>query len=186
MLYKVRVNNYKSLASVVVELGPFNVLVGPNGAGKSNFVDALRFVSDCLRDSVAQALRSRGNIGVVRRHSRGHPTNIGFRLLIQSPEVGFAEYAFELKAEQKAEQQARFAVKRERCIVEYASTLTKDSGGVTDELLQKMKNCFTDAELVNLTMVIGLYNLTGRFLKALRIDIEDVFDSSEIKQAFGS
>ena len=75
---------------------------------------------------------------------------------------------------------------RERCIVEYASTLTKDSGGVTDELLQKMKNCFTDAELVNLTMVIGLYNLTGRFLKALRIDIEDVFDSSEIKQAFGS
>ncbi|HLC30457.1 MAG TPA: AAA family ATPase [Dehalococcoidia bacterium] len=118
MLYKVRVNNYKSLASVVVELGPFNVLVGPNGAGKSNFVDALRFVSDCLRDSVAQALRSRGNIGVVRRHSRGHPTNIGFRLLIQSPEVGSAEYAFELKAEQKAEQQARFAVKRERCIVE--------------------------------------------------------------------
>ena len=114
MLYKVRVNNYKSLASVVVELGPFNVLVGPNGAGKSNFVDALRFVSDCLRDSVAQALRSRGNIGVVRRHSRGHPTNIGFRLLIQSPEVGFAEYAFELKAEQ----QARFAVKKERCVIQ--------------------------------------------------------------------
>jgi uncharacterized peroxidase-related enzyme len=63
---------------------------------------------------------------------------------------------------------------KEQLIVEYASVLTKDSGGVADELLARLKERFNDAELVNLTLLIGLYNLTGRFLKALRIDIEDV------------
>jgi hypothetical protein len=28
---------------------------------------------------------------------------------------------------------------------------------------------------VNLTLVIGLYNLTGRFLRSLNIEVEDVF-----------
>jgi len=64
---------------------------------------------------------------------------------------------------------------REKLIVEYATTLTKDTGGVTDELRTRLKNQFTDAELVNLTLVIGLYNLTGRFLRALNIEVEDVF-----------
>lgn len=114
LLRSVRVNNYKSLAATVVNLGSFTAIVGPNGAGKSNFVDAIRFVSDCLRDSVAQALRARGSIGVVRRHSRGHPTNIGFRVIIELPETGFADYSFEIKAEP----QARFTVKKERCVVQ--------------------------------------------------------------------
>lgn len=66
---------------------------------------------------------------------------------------------------------------REKLIVEYATTLTKDSGGVTDELRARLKDQFNDAELVNLTLVIGLYNLTGRFLKSLNVEIEDVFQS---------
>ena len=64
---------------------------------------------------------------------------------------------------------------RDKLIVEYATTLTKDTGGVTDELRTRLKSEFSDAELVNLTLVIGLYNLTGRFLRALNIEVEDVF-----------
>jgi uncharacterized peroxidase-related enzyme len=64
---------------------------------------------------------------------------------------------------------------KEKLIVEYATTLTKDAGGVTDEMRNRLKQHFTDAELVNLTLVIGLYNLTGRFLKALDVEVEGVF-----------
>jgi alkylhydroperoxidase family enzyme len=46
--------------------------------------------------------------------------------------------------------------------------MSRDSSGVSDEMLRKLKDHFTDAELVNLTFVVGLYNLTGRLLKALR------------------
>lgn len=67
---------------------------------------------------------------------------------------------------------------KERLIVEYATTLTRDTDGVTDEMLERMKQHFTDAELVNLTLVVGLYNLTGRFLKALRVDVEGVFTAA--------
>jgi uncharacterized peroxidase-related enzyme len=64
---------------------------------------------------------------------------------------------------------------KESLIVRYASVLTENSGGVKDELLSDMKSHFSDSELVNLTLIIGLYNLTGRFLKALKIDVEPTF-----------
>ncbi len=108
------VSNYKSVAKTAVELGDFTVLVGANGAGKSNFVDALRFVKDCVTDSVAQAVRNRGGINAVRRRSRGHPTNFGFRLRISLDNGTLADYSFEIKAES----QAQFTVKRERCVVQ--------------------------------------------------------------------
>ncbi|MCV3216581.1 carboxymuconolactone decarboxylase family protein [Plectonema radiosum NIES-515] len=75
---------------------------------------------------------------------------------------------------------------KEQLIVEYAFVLTKDSGGVTDELLGKLKENFNDAELVNLTLLIGLYNLTGRFLKALRIDIEETMTIESGIESFTS
>lgn len=65
---------------------------------------------------------------------------------------------------------------KEELIIEFASILTKDSGGVSDELLARMKSHFNDSELVNLALIVGVYNLTGRFLKSLRIDIEDIFN----------
>jgi predicted ATPase len=60
ILTRVVLDNYKSIAHCDVRLGPLNYLVGPNGAGKSNFLDALRFVADALKQSVGQALRNRG------------------------------------------------------------------------------------------------------------------------------
>lgn len=114
LLKDVSIQNYKSLAKTAVKLGSFTVLVGPNGAGKSNFVDALRFVRDCLRDSVAQALRYRGGISAVRRRSRGHPTNFGFRLRMTLNQKINADYSFEVKAETGA----HFTIKRERCVVQ--------------------------------------------------------------------
>jgi len=79
-LTRVRIKNYRSIGSCDLTLRPLTFLVGPNGSGKSNFLDALRFAADSLRDSLDHAIRERGGIGEVRRRSTGHPNNFGMRL----------------------------------------------------------------------------------------------------------
>jgi predicted ATPase len=58
----IRVQNYRSLADVELELEPVNVLFGPNGAGKSTLLDAIWFVRDCAIRSVelASSVRDHG------------------------------------------------------------------------------------------------------------------------------
>jgi hypothetical protein len=48
MIHRFRVQNFKSILSVDVDLSPVTVLVGRSGTGKSNFVQALRFLRDVL------------------------------------------------------------------------------------------------------------------------------------------
>lgn len=44
MISELKIRNFKSLESVNLKLGHFNLLVGANASGKSNFLDALRFL----------------------------------------------------------------------------------------------------------------------------------------------
>lgn len=53
-LNRVRIRNYKSIASCDVELKPFTLLVGRNGSGKSDFLDAIRLVTEGLREPELQ------------------------------------------------------------------------------------------------------------------------------------
>jgi len=108
------IRNFKSIAACSVQLGGLTFLVGPNGAGKSNFLDALRFVSDSVNTTVEQALRDRGGIGQVRRHSRGHPNHFGIRLDLELPDGSLAWFAFEVGARRDG----GFLVKHEQCRVE--------------------------------------------------------------------
>jgi len=57
---RVILRNYKSIRQCDVSLGPLTLLVGPNGSGKSNFLDALRFVAESLRNPMGQAFDNRG------------------------------------------------------------------------------------------------------------------------------
>lgn len=120
MLKRIEIKNYKSLASTIVELGACTVLVGPNGAGKSNFVDALRFISECLTGSIALPIQVRGGINAVRRRSRGHPMNFGFRLAIELGTGQYADFSFEIASRPEG----NFEVKQERCIVQSSLVLT--------------------------------------------------------------
>lgn len=56
MITRVRVQNFKSLKDVSVELTPFTVLIGPNNSGKSNFLSALRFLSATVRGLLDDAV----------------------------------------------------------------------------------------------------------------------------------
>ncbi|MBC7822236.1 MAG: AAA family ATPase, partial [Planctomycetaceae bacterium] len=49
MIRRIRIQNFKSLRDVTVELSPVTVFVGRSGTGKSNFVTALKFLRDQLR-----------------------------------------------------------------------------------------------------------------------------------------
>jgi predicted ATPase len=44
LLTRVRVEGFRSLKNVTLDLAPINVLIGPNGAGKSNLISVLRLV----------------------------------------------------------------------------------------------------------------------------------------------
>jgi len=48
MIKRIRIQNYKSLRDVTVDLDPVTVLIGRSGTGKSNVVNAIRFLRDYL------------------------------------------------------------------------------------------------------------------------------------------
>ena len=127
-LRRVVIENYRSIESCNVELGPVTILVGPNGSGKSNFLDAIRFVSDALRTSLAQAIRDRGGIKEIRRRSPGDPDTFAIRLEFHLPNGHSGHYAFRLRFKGGA----GFEVYREQLYVSGATRLR--SGEPTKEL----------------------------------------------------
>jgi predicted ATPase len=64
---RVRLRNYKSIASCDVRLGPLTILVGPNGSGKSNFLDALAFVARALETTPGEAISEHGGFAEIAR-----------------------------------------------------------------------------------------------------------------------
>jgi predicted ATPase len=125
---RLRLRNYKSIASCDLQMLPLMFLVGPNGAGKSNCLDGLRFVADGLRESLDHALRSRGGIHEVRRRSGGHPNHFSIEIFFQLPEGTSGKYGFRIGAQP----QGGFEVQEESCAVIRGSDASK-----TDSFLVK-------------------------------------------------
>ena len=96
-LTRVQIRDYKSIAKADVRLGAFTILVGRNGSGKSNFLDALRFVADSLRTSLAQAVQARGVVYEIKRRGAESPSfSIGLRLAL--PDLKTATYSLSIRA----------------------------------------------------------------------------------------
>jgi len=55
--------------------------------------------------------------------------------------------------------------------LEYAGKMTRDAHTVTDAVFARMKELFTDKEILEITCVVGLANYWNRFTSALRIDL---------------
>ena len=48
MIHRIRIQNFKSLRDVTVDLSPITVFIGKSGTGKTNFASAIRFLRDYL------------------------------------------------------------------------------------------------------------------------------------------
>ena len=66
---------------------------------------------------------------------------------------------------------ARFTEK-EQAALAYAEKLTRASRDVNDADFEKLKKHFSDAEIVDLHLLVGLANLTNRFTDPLGLELE--------------
>src|ERR1700676_2870761 len=77
MIKRVRIQNFRSLVDVTVDLDPLTVLIGRSGTGKSNFVHAIRFLRDSLN---ARSFDIQTAGGLARARHLDHPTEqLGFQ-----------------------------------------------------------------------------------------------------------
>ena len=116
---RVRIWNYKSIASCDVRLGPLTILVGPNGSGKSNFLDALAFLARALEATPGQALDERGGLDEMLRRvpDQAQSFTIGVEVAVPwwpaKPELA-ATYEFEIGPTRDG---AGFEVVHEDCVL---------------------------------------------------------------------
>ena len=61
---------------------------------------------------------------------------------------------------------------RDRAIIDYAEQVTKNSNGVTDAQLAALRKHFSDPQIVELTMVTAMANMTNRINNSLKTDLE--------------
>ncbi len=61
---------------------------------------------------------------------------------------------------------------KERTVIAYARQVTHDAENVPDDLFNRLKSYFSDSEIVNLTLIIGLMNVFNRFNGALGVELE--------------
>ena len=58
---------------------------------------------------------------------------------------------------------------RERLAIEYAELMTRDANRIPDEFFDRLRKRFKDAEVVELTFLVGLITMLNRFNNALGV-----------------
>src|SRR6478752_9293612 len=66
---------------------------------------------------------------------------------------------------------SKFFSASERAVLAYADTMTRDIT-VPDAVFAEVKRHFNDREIVELTVLIGTYNMNARVVQALQLDLE--------------
>ncbi len=66
---------------------------------------------------------------------------------------------------------SRFFSERERSALAYADVMTRDIV-VPDAVFAEVKRHFNERQIVELTVLIGTYNMNARVLRALELDLE--------------
>jgi alkylhydroperoxidase family enzyme len=68
---------------------------------------------------------------------------------------------------------------RERTAIEYAERITITNQDVTDELFDRLRQVFSEDEIVELTATIAWENCSSKFNRALRVDSQQLWKCKE-------
>jgi len=75
-IQQLKVRNFKSIDSAVINFSPLTIMVGANASGKSNFINVLRFVSNIITDGIDNAVALQGGIPYLANASLSRKTPI--------------------------------------------------------------------------------------------------------------
>jgi alkylhydroperoxidase family enzyme len=104
----------------------------------------------------------------------GHLTNSQYVLRQHVPSLALAEGLSLDDCNALAERHAsNLFSERERAALAYADTMTRDIV-VPDEVFAEVERHFDARQVVELTVLIGTYNMNARVMQALRLDLEPV------------
>ena len=67
--------------------------------------------------------------------------------------------------------ETKFFDPRERAVLAYTEAMTRNIA-VADDIFAAVKSHFNDRQIVELTVLIGTYNMNARVLRALELDLE--------------
>lgn len=102
----------------------------------------------------------------------GHLTNSAYVLRQHVPLLALADGLTQEECNALADWRAsKCFSERERAVLAYTDTMTRDIR-VPDAVFAEVKRHFNDREIVELTVLIGSYNMNARVLQALELDLE--------------
>jgi 4-carboxymuconolactone decarboxylase len=102
----------------------------------------------------------------------GHLVGSKYVLRQHVPSLALADGLTLAECEALAEwSPTQFFSARERAALAYADTMTRDIK-VPDPVFAEVKRHFNDRQIVELTVLIGTYNMNARVLEALELDLE--------------
>jgi alkylhydroperoxidase family enzyme len=102
----------------------------------------------------------------------GHLTNSQYVLRQHVPSLALADGLSLAECDALADWRASdFFSASERAVLAYADTMTRDIA-VPDAVFAEVASHFNPRELVELTVLIGTYNMNARVLQALELDLE--------------
>lgn len=70
---------------------------------------------------------------------------------------------------------------RERAAIEWAEHMTKNTAASRDDVYDRVKAQFSDAEVVELTLICAMFNMINRFNDSLKLTIENQAEVDKIR-----
>lgn len=65
----------------------------------------------------------------------------------------------------------------------WAEHVTKNTARSRDDIFEQVRSVFSDAEIIELTLMSGMFNMFNRFMDSLRIPLEPQEEIDKIKRS---
>jgi 4-carboxymuconolactone decarboxylase len=110
----------------------------------------------------------------------GHLTRCDYVLRQHVPSLALADGLTREECDALADWRgSRFFDARERAVLAYVDAMTREIA-VPDDVFAALKHDFNDRQIVELTVLIGTYNMNARVLRALELDLEPAAGAAHV------